>query len=436
MTPILVYHLYDSSRSYNSEHTHEMHRTPQQSLEEAVTLCCAIDLTICHQEAIKLRSINAGQIFSDDRLEGIQDLVTLHKAELIVINWHVSPIQQRNLEKALGVKILDRIGLILEIFGQRAATKEGKLQVELAQMNYQKSRLVKAWSHLERQRGGGGFIGGPGETQKEADRRMIDEKIIKIERALGDVVKTRTLHRYARKKVPYPIIALAGYTNTGKSTLFNQLTNSAVLEADMLFATLDPTLRTLKLPSGDKVILSDTVGFISNLPTQLVKAFRATLEEVLTADLILHVRDIASNETELQCQDVNKVLNSLDEECHIPIIEVFNKIDICPIDTLQAICDDAKKREQDYVLCSAKTNQDTDKVLTKIDDFLGQYKQAYHSTIPVIQAEVIAALHRLSHVSQQDFNEEEMLTNIHFSTDLRRIGMLRKQFPEIAFNEK
>jgi len=431
MTQILVFHLYEAF----SHEQGALTRTPKQSLDETVTLCHAIDLVPAYTEIIKLRSINAGKIFSDDRLETIKDLITLHTIKLVVIDWQVTAIQQRNLEKILGVKILDRIGLILEIFGRRAATKEGKLQVELAQMNYQKSRLVKAWSHLERQRGGGGFTGGPGETQKEADRRMIDEKIIKIEKMLAEVVKTRQLHRHARKKVPYPIIALAGYTNAGKSTLFNQLTQSGVLEADMLFATLDPTLRTLILPSGDKVILSDTVGFISNLPTQLVKAFRATLEEVLTADLILHVRDISAPETDIQCADVNQVLESLDKDQDIPIIEVFNKTDLCAPDTLETICNQAIAREQNYVTCSAKTNDNIIAVLEKIDDFLALKKKTFQCDISLNQADTTAAIHRLSQIISQEFDKETLLTHITFHTDARRIGVLRKQFMHINFTE-
>jgi GTP-binding protein HflX len=430
MTNILVLHLYDSHKSQHDGFC----RTPQEALEEAISLCQAIRLTVCHSEMIKLRTVNAGQIFSDDRVDTLKDLITLHQAELVMINWQVSPIQQRNLEKKFDLKVLDRIGLILEIFGERASTKEGKLQVELARMKYQKSRLVKAWSHLERQRGGGGFTGGPGETQKEADRRMIDEKIAKIEKALDDVVKTRQLHRSSRKKTPYPVVALAGYTNAGKSTLFNQLTHSDVLEADMLFATLDPTLRTVKLPSGDKIILSDTVGFVSDLPTQLVKAFRATLEEVLESDLILHVRDIASEETHIQCQDVQKVLKSLDKKHTLPMIEVFNKIDICNSDMLASACNDADQRKQNYVMCSAKTNQGMDDVLQKIDTFLGQYKQHYHVVLPSDRGDVIARLHHLAHIITQHYSEDNTTLSIDFKTDERRIGILRKDFSDLIFD--
>ena len=431
MTNIIVFHLYDSKKSPADV----PNRSVSEALIEAVDLCQAINLTVSHSEAIKLRTINAGQIFSSDRLETFKDLITLHTAEVVMINWNVSPIQQRNLEKILGVKVLDRIGLILEIFGERASTKEGKLQVELARMKYQKSRLVKAWSHLERQRGGGGFTGGPGETQQEADRRMIDEKIIKIEKALSEVVKTRQLHRSSRKKVPYPVVALAGYTNAGKSTLFNQLTGGSVLEADMLFATLDPTLRTVKLPSGDKIILSDTVGFISNLPTQLVKAFRATLEEVLESDLILHIRDIASEETAIQCHDVYTVLKSLDKERDLKIIEVFNKIDIADNDILLSNRNNADERSQKYVECSAKTKQGIDDVLKTIDVFFECHKNAYHVTIPTAQGDAIAAIHRLVLIKKQDYSEDNTQVMIDFQTDERRIGILRKDFPNLIFNQ-
>jgi GTP-binding protein HflX len=431
MTNIIVFHLYDSKKS----HADVPCRSVSEALHEAVDLCQAIDLTVCHAEAIKLRTINAGQIFSDDRLETFKDLITLHNANVVMINWQVSPIQQRNLEKALGVKVLDRIGLILEIFGERASTKEGKLQVELARMKYQKSRLVKAWSHLERQRGGGGFTGGPGETQQEADRRMIDEKIIKIEKALSEVVKTRQLHRSSRKKVPYPVVALAGYTNAGKSTLFNQLTGGDVLEADMLFATLDPTLRTVRLPSGDKIILSDTVGFISNLPTQLVKAFRATLEEVLEADLILHIRDIASEETLVQCHDVQNVLKSLDKDRQLSIIEVFNKCDIANSDSIASNSNHADERNQKYVICSAKTKQGIDDVLQMIDVFFECHKNGYHVVIPTEQGDAIAAIHRLVAIKKQYYSDDNTQITIDFHTDERRIGILRKDYPNLTFNQ-
>lgn len=431
MTKIIVLHLYE----YNKSKTNGTRRSPTEALTEAVNLCQAIDLTVCYSETIKLRTINAGQIFSDDRLDYFKELINIHQAEIIMINWLVSPVQQRNLEKFLNIKVINRIDLILEIFGERALTKEGKLQVELARMQYQKSRLVKAWSHLERQRGGGGFTGGPGETQKEADRRMIDERIIKIEKSLKDVVKTRQLHRSSRKKVPYPIVALAGYTNAGKSTLFNQLTHSDVLEADMLFATLDPTLRTVVLPSGDKIILSDTVGFISDLPTQLVKAFRATLEEVLEADLVLHVRDIASEETDIQRHDVEDILKSLDKKRALAIIEVFNKIDICPPDNIAYNSSDADERKQKYILCSARTKQGISDVLQEIDNFFSNNKYHYIVTIPTDRGQEIAAIHQLVDIQKQSYSDDNTQITINFKSDKRRAGILRKDFPDLIFNE-
>ncbi len=263
-------------------------------------------------------------------MQAIGEIIEASHAELVIVDHSLTPVQQRNLEKEWNAKVLDRTGLILEIFGRRAQTKEGALQVELAHLTYQKGRLVRSWTHLERQRGGGGFLGGPGETQIEADRRALQEKILRIKRELETVVRTRTLHRAKRKKVPHPVVALVGYTNAGKSTLFNRLTGAGVVAEDMLFATLDPTLRRIKLEHGETIILSDTVGFISNLPTHLVAAFRATLEEVVEADLILHVRDISDPDTAAQAEDVHAIMESLGIERGDTkrIIEVWNKIDL------------------------------------------------------------------------------------------------------------
>ncbi|HWL57387.1 MAG TPA: GTPase HflX [Paracoccus sp. (in: a-proteobacteria)] len=307
-------------------------RSPDLALEEAVALAHALPaIEVVGAEVAKLRNPDAGMLFSKGKREEIgQHLKAAAEgegAELVLIDGPVTPVQQRNLEKDWGVKILDRTGLILEIFADRAQTREGVLQVELAALAYQRTRLVRAWTHLERQRGGLGFVGGPGETQIEADRRAIDEQVVRLRRQLERVVKTRELHRKARAKVPYPIVALVGYTNAGKSTLFNKLTGAEVMAADQLFATLDPTMRQMVLPGGRRVILSDTVGFISELPHELVAAFRATLEEVLAADLILHVRDISHPETEEQAGDVGEILESLGVEDDVPLIEVWNKID-------------------------------------------------------------------------------------------------------------
>src|SRR5438874_4412316 len=277
-------------------------------LEEATGLARAIDLTVADTLIAPISQIRPATYLGKGKVEEITGLIAGHDIELVVMDCALSPIQQRNLEKAWNAKVLDRTGLILEIFGRRAKTKEGALQVELAHLNYQKSRLVRSWTHLERQRGGFGFLGGPGETQLEADRRVIEQRIARIETELESVKRTRRLHRASRKRVPYPIVALVGYTNAGKSTLFNRLTSADVLEADMPFATLDPTLRAVALPQGTAAIVSDTVGFISELPTTLVAAFRATLEEVMEADVILHVRDVAHGETEAQAKDVEHVL--------------------------------------------------------------------------------------------------------------------------------
>ena len=305
-------------------------RDAQSKLAEAIGLAEAIDLDIIDTMVAPLLSPKPATFIGSGKVAEIAKRVADAEAELVVVNAQLSPVQQRNLETEWKAKVLDRTGLILEIFGRRASTKEGILQVELAHLNYQKSRLVRSWTHLERQRGGFGFIGGPGESQLEMDRRLIQERISKIKGELQTVVKTRDLHRKGRERVPFPIVALVGYTNAGKSTLFNKLTSANVLAKDLLFATLDPTMRNLTLPSGRTIILSDTVGFISELPTTLIASFRATLEEVLAADIILHVRDVSHDETEAQSHDVNLVLEELGihEDRRSQIIEVWNKADL------------------------------------------------------------------------------------------------------------
>ncbi|MBF9020507.1 GTPase HflX [Rhodobacterales bacterium HKCCA1058] len=333
---------------------------PTAALEEAVSLAMALpDLEVALSQVVRLPAAKPGRLFGTGKLAELKDQIKDHDVGLVLINGAVTPVQQRNLEKDWGVKLLDRTGLILEIFAARAATREGVLQVDLAALSYQRTRLVRAWTHLERQRGGLGFVGGPGETQIEADRRAIDAQMVRLKRQLEKVAKTRSLHRAARAKVPYPVVALVGYTNAGKSTLFNRATGSDVLAQDMLFATLDPTMRAIHLADGLEVILSDTVGFISDLPTQLVAAFRATLEEVLDADVIVHMRDISHPQTEEQAAKVHLILEQLGVSKDVPQIEGWNKIDrLGPEaqDSLRVLA----ARRTDVVAMSALTGEGVD----------------------------------------------------------------------------
>ena len=347
-------------------------RSPQARLAEAVALAEAIALDVSAALIVPLRKPVPATLIGTGKVEEIAALARVHEAELVIIDHPLSPIQQRNLEEAWSAKVLDRTGLILEIFGERAQTKEGRLQVELAHLNYQKGRLVRSWTHLERQRGGFGFLGGPGETQIESDRRQIEIRIKKIEGELQRVTNMRSVHRAERKRVPRPIVALVGYTNAGKSTLFNRLTGADVVAKDMLFATLDPTLRRVALPHGEEMILSDTVGFISDLPTMLVAAFRATLEEVLEADLILHVRDIATPESQQQADDVKKVLAELginpgDEHA---ILEIWNKIDLVAPTQRELLRARASTAEPPAVLVSAATGEGVPDLLQHIERLL------------------------------------------------------------------
>ena len=348
----------------------EDRRAPAPALAEAVSLAHALPgLNVVGQEVVPLPRPQPAALFGSGKVQELADRLKAAEIELVVVDGPVTPVQQRNLEKAWDCKVLDRTGLILEIFSDRAATREGVLQVEMAHLSYQRTRLVRAWTHLERQRGGLGFVGGPGETQIEADRRAIDEQLVRLKRQLEKVVKTRGLHRAARAKVPYPIVALVGYTNAGKSTLFNRLTGAEVMAKDMLFATLDPTMRKVQLPDGPEVILSDTVGFISDLPTELVAAFRATLEEVLEADLICHVRDISHPETEAQAANVEEILTSLGVEPERPRIELWNKIDQVEPDAADALKLRAE-RDDDIFAISALTGDGLAEPLARIADIL------------------------------------------------------------------
>ena len=347
-------------------------------LEEAVGLALAIDLEIADSIVAPVSAPRPSTLLGSGKVAEIGERVKETETEVVVVNAQLSPIQQRNLEKEWGAKVLDRTGLILEIFGRRASTREGTLQVELAHLQYQKSRLVRSWTHLERQRGGFGFLGGPGESQLEADRRLIQERISRIEGQLESVVKTRALHRKGRARVPYPVVALVGYTNAGKSTLFNRLSGAEVLAKDLLFATLDPTMRVIQLPHGRKIILSDTVGFISDLPTSLIAAFRATLEEVLSADIILHVRDVAHADSEAQAEDVDRVLAELgiDELRRSNIIEVWNKLDLLPPEE-RAGREAQALRKPGCVLVSAVTGEGVGPLLELVEGRLGADDTVY-----------------------------------------------------------
>ena len=398
-------------------------------LAEACGLALAIGLVIADSFVLPVRDVKPNTLFGSGQVERIATDCELHEAELVVIDGALSPIQQRNLEEKLGRKVIDRPGLILEIFGERAATAEGRLQVELAHLDYQQSRLVRSWTHLERQRGGFGFLGGPGETQIEADRRMIRQRMGRLRRELEQVRKTRTLHRDRRGRAPWPVIALVGYTNAGKSTLFNNLTGEEVTAEDLLFATLDPTMRAIGLPGVEKAILSDTVGFISDLPTQLVASFRATLEEVTGADLILHVRDIANVSTEAQKNQVLEVLADLDvidrEEgvSTIPILEVWNKFDLLEPERRAALYDMAASRE-DVVAVTALTGEGVDALLQQLGALLTAKAVTREFILPASDGQRIAWLHAHGEVLEE--TDADAVADVGEGDDAKGHGPMRR----------
>jgi GTP-binding protein HflX len=384
-----------------------LHRSPEARLEEAVGLAAAIDLDIAYSATVPVNEPRPATLFGSGKVEEIAALVKQTEAGLVIVDHPLTPVQQRNLEKETGAKVLDRTGLILEIFGRRARTREGTLQVDLAHLTYQKGRLVRSWTHLERQRGGAGFLGGPGETQIEADRRALQEKIVRLKRELEQVRRTRDLHRAKRRKVPFPVVAIVGYTNAGKSTLFNRLTGAGVLAEDMLFATLDPTLRRLRLPHGTPVILSDTVGFISDLPTHLVAAFRATLEEVVEAGLVIHLRDISDPDTAMQAEDVERILKDLgvavDDRDHM--IEVWNKIDRLDAPAQERLLAESAGQGSPIAI-SARTGEGLDRLLAAIEQRVAGAVAPVEVRLQPAQLSLVDWIYRNGDVTARKDNED------------------------------